>query len=292
MPVLVVIKVRVAWLDPMGGLGAITTPHVPPPTVHYLLDSVRRAHLLPLPMPAAVFLAIALIGYPPFAAMSTIAKLETAGRGLGYGSLPGSTSPTLALAMVASLPPPSAAVNAGGLALGLTATEAARSMMAHIITDGQGMVTWRIIPLVHQFKGAVGKAERLGRACRPQFVGWIVSLGPTAAAEMAPPLLFAATMRVRERKRESTLGSPLCPPRSSCMPNALPPSGLGQTPTASHLARPTGSRRSGGESLPGQPLPPPPTPAALQAATATLQMRLPALPITLCSPCLLTAIVS
>ncbi len=158
---------------------------------------------------------------------------------------------------------------------------------------GQGMVAKELtLLLMHQFEGAVGKAERLGRASGPQLAGWAASLGPTSATAKLLPLLFTATQRGLARRQRSTLGSRRCPLRSSCTPSESPPRGHGQTTTAAHRALPTGWRRSDGVSQPGPPPPLLPPPATAQASTTTSHKRQPVSLSTPYPPRPLTAIVS
>ncbi len=243
---LVTVKVGVVARDPMGGLGALTPSHFLLPSTRSLLHFFRRALLMQLPPFPAMHLAVALIRYLLLTARLLVMKREPDGLALGSGSRPGSTCHTSGRGMGASSLRPWAATNAGELeptSSSVTSTTVLPPATL-AIAMGQCMDTKGLASsLMHQFEGAVGKAERLGRANVTQLAGWTVSLGPATAAAMPPLQRLSATLRGLARRRGSTLVFRLWPRLSSCTPSASPPRGQGRTTTAAHRAPPTGWRR-------------------------------------------------
>ncbi len=155
-------------VDPMGGPGALSTPRFFLPIVLSPLVLARRAHWPP-PLTLAATRAMIAVLFSHLPAMQFTLPMETlVGPAHGSGNHPGSTFRTSGRATVANSLPPQAATSGGGSTTNLWTPTAPRLPAAASHVTNVNMLRISItLPLLHQFEGAVGKAERLGRAvCR------------------------------------------------------------------------------------------------------------------------------
>ncbi len=225
-------------LDPSGGPGA-------PPTPRFFLRNVRnrtvlghRAHLPSLPRLAAGTFVIAALDNDKPAAPSARLPMTHIGLARGAGSHLGSTFLISAPATAVNWLPPRAATRRGGSTSSRRVAAAPCLPTADAPTSSELAIGGTAFTmLLHQFKGAMGKAERLGRPANLQFEGWTTSLGTSATAAARRPHSPTMKMHGPARRPRSMRGSRLWPSPSSCTPSGSPPSGRVLATTAVGLAR-------------------------------------------------------